>query len=125
AEAEGEEYLTHLAVERDVSASTQHQALCALVFLYRQVLDRPLGRINAVRSKRPERLPVVLSPAEVRRLLDEVQGADGLYRLRACLLYGSGLRLFECCQIRYHDLDLGRRQILVPAGQGANDRVVL
>jgi integrase len=93
--AEVEQFLTHLAVEEHVSASTQNQALNALLFLYTQVLDIDLGRLDAVRARRGKRLPVVLSVEEVRRVLEHVRGASGLFRLMARLLYGCGLRVMR------------------------------
>jgi site-specific recombinase XerD len=97
---EVQQFLTHLAVAGRVSASTQNQALNALVFLYQQVLEMELGRFEAVRARRPKRLPVVLSPEEVQMVLERVQGAGGVFRLMARLLYGCGLRLQECCTLR-------------------------
>jgi integrase len=123
--SEIEAFLTHLAVEGHVSASTQNQAFHALLFLYQQVLEQELPRIDAVRAKRPERLPVVASQAEIRQVLNGVVGAGGLFRLMAELQYGSGLRLMESCRVRVHDLDLPRRQLLVRAGKGDKDRVVM
>ena len=96
--AEIEAFLTHLAVEGNVAASTQNQALSALLFLYREVLkiefDAPL---DAIRAKKPARLPVVLTRAETRQVID---GMSGIYQLMAKLLYGSGLRLMECVRLR-------------------------
>jgi integron integrase len=123
--AEVEQFLTHLAVAGHVSSSTQNQALNAILFLYSQVLEIDLGRLDAVRARRGQRLPVVLAPEEVRVVLDHVEGADGLFRLMAKLLYGCGLRLAECCGLRVHDLDLARGQVLVRAGKGNKDRVVM
>lgn len=123
--AEIEMFLTQLAVERHVSASTQNQALNALLFLYQQVLGIDLPRLDAVRAKRPKRLPTVLSPDEVRLVLDAVRGGDGVFRLMASLLYGAGLRREECCRLRVHDLDLSRMQIIVRHGKGGKDRVVM
>src|SRR5581483_3648242 len=123
--AEVEQFLTHLAVEGHVAASTQNQALNALLFLYQQVLGLDLGRLDAVRARRPKRLPVVLSPEEVAAVLARVEGADGLFRLMARLLYGCGLRLQECCRLRVHDVQLARGQILVRGGKGNKDRVVM
>jgi integrase len=98
-----EQFLTHLAVERNVAASTQNQALAALLFLYQQVLRQPLDYpIDAVRAKKPERLPVVLSQAEVNRLLTHLPDH---HRLMARLLYGSGLRLREGLRLRVKDID--------------------
>ena len=119
---EVEQFLTNLAVEGHVSASTQNQALNALLFLYAQVLEIDLGRLDAVRARRGQRLPVVLAPEEVRLVLDRVEGADGLFRLMARLLYGCGLRVAECCRLRVHDLDLSRGQVMVRGGKGNKDR---
>ncbi|HEV2131032.1 MAG TPA: integron integrase [Longimicrobiaceae bacterium] len=116
-------FLSHLATEEEVAASTQNQALAALLFLYKVVLERPLGEIsNVVRAKRSRRLPVVLTREEVRALLNEMQGTN---RLIASLLYGSGLRLMECLRLRVKDLDFASQQILVRDGKGAKDRVVM
>jgi integron integrase len=122
---EVEQFLTHLAVQGRVSASTQNQALNALVFLYTHVLGMELGKFEAVRARRPKRLPVVLAPKEVAAVLDHVQGAEGVFRLRARLLYGCGLRLMECCQLRVKDVQLPRGQIVVRGGKGNKDRVVM
>src|SRR5207244_1148389 len=118
-------FLTDLAVRGHVSASTQNQALCALLFLYQTVLEIELPRLDAVRAKRPKRLPTVLSAAEVGKLLGAVEGADGRFRLMGRLLYGAGLRREECCRLRVHDLDLVRDQIVVRHGKGGKDRVVM
>jgi integron integrase len=123
--AEVEQFLTHLAVQGHVAASTQNQALNALVFLYQQVLEIELGRLDAVRARRPKRLPVVLAQEEVAAILEQVAGADGVFRLMARLLYGCGLRLLECCQLRVKDVQLARGQIVVRGGKGNKDRVVM
>jgi integrase len=123
--AEIEMFLTDLAVRGHVAANTQNQAFHALLFLYQQVLGIELPRLDAVRAKRPKRLPTVLSAEEVRQLLDAVRGGDGVFRLMAGLLYGAGLRREECCRLRVHDVDLGRQQIIVRHGKGAKDRVVM
>jgi integron integrase len=123
--AEIESFLTHLAADGHVSASTQNQAFHALLFLYQQVLGIELPRLDALRARRPKRLPAVLSPDEVSRFLDAVEGGNGLYRLMASLLYGTGLRRQECCQLRIHDLDLQRYQLTVRHGKGGKDRVVM
>jgi integron integrase len=121
-EAEVSRFLTYLAVKRQVSPNTQNQALNALVFLYRHVIGRPLGDIlGTVRAKRPQRLPVVLTQAEVRRLFKHL---DGPHWLPACLLYGSGLRLMECLRLRVKDLDFDHRAIMVRSGKGNKDRIV-
>jgi integron integrase len=123
--AEVEQFLTHLAVKGHVSASTQNQALNALVFLYQQVLEIDLGRFDAVRARRPKRLPVVLAPDEVAAVLARVEGGEGTFRLMARLLYGCGLRLQECCRLRVKDIEMSRGQIAVRGGKGNKDRVVM
>jgi integron integrase len=120
-----EEFLTHLAVTETVSASTQTQALNALLFLYQKVLGVELPRLDAVRARRPRRLPVVLSRPEVRQVLDAIDGFDGLYRLMGRLMYGTGMRLMECCRLRVKDVDWQRSQIIVRQGKGDKDRVVM
>jgi integron integrase len=116
------EFLSHLAVQGRVSASTQNQALSALVFLYRVVLERELqGLDTAARARRPQRLPVVLSAQQVRALL---AGMSGVNHLVALLLYGGGLRLLEALRLRIKDLDPERRQIAVRQGKGQRDRMV-
>ena len=119
-----EAFLTHLAVERAVAASTQTQALSALLFLYKYVLKLRLPPLDAVRAKQTRRLPVVLSKDEVRQLLDAVEGAHGVYRVMAGLMYGSGLRLMECCRLRVKDVDFQRRQIIIREAKGDKDRAV-
>jgi len=109
------EFLSDLAVNGHVSASTQNQALCALVFLYREVLGRELeGLDNAVRARRPAQLPVMMSQSEVRALFEAL---DERYRLIASLLYGSGLRLMECLCLRIKDVDFERQHITVREGK--------
>ncbi len=125
AAAEVEQFLTHLAVKGHVSASTQNQALNALVFLYQQVLEIDLGRFDAVRARRPKRLPVVLAPDEVAAVLARVEGGEGTFRLMARLLYGCGLRLQECCRLRVKDIEMSRGQIVVRGGKGNKDRVAM
>jgi len=116
-------FLTFLATDRHVSASTQNQALSALLFLYREVLDQPLPRIaDVVRARRPKRLPVVLSRAEVWAVIGHL---DGVPRLVASLLYGSGLRLLEALRLRVQDVDFGLRQLTVRNGKGRKDRVTM
>ena len=119
-----ERFLTHLAVEGRVSASTQTQALCALLFLYKYVLKIDLPSLDAVRAKRPKRLPVVLSRDEIGKLLEQIEGAHGTHRTMASLMYGSGLRLMECCRLRVKDLDFQRRQLLIREAKGDKDRAV-
>ena len=112
-------FLTDLATRRQVSASTQNQALSALLFLYRHIIGRDLGRLPAARARRKRKLPVVLSRAEVRRLLDQLHG---VHRLIATLLYGSGLRLMEGLRLRVKDLDFDYEQNTVRDGKRAKDR---
>ena len=122
-EAEVTQFLSSLAVDHHVSASTQNQALSALLFLYKEVLQQPLPWLdNLVHARRPERLPVVLSRAEVRAILARL---DGTPRLMVALLYGAGLRLLECCRLRVKDVDFASNQITVREGKGAKDRVTL
>ena len=114
-------FLSHLAVNEHVSASTQNQALCALVFLYRRVLGRDLEGLDSIeRAKAPRRLPVVVTRAEVRALLEHMSGVP---RLVSWLLYGAGLRLMECLSLRVKDIDFERNELTVHEGKGAKDRV--
>jgi integron integrase len=122
AEAEVNAFLTHLAVEGKVAASTQNQALCAILFLYEHVLDRPLDRLDVIRAQRPKRLPVVLTKSEVRAVHKEL---DGTMLLIAQLLYGSGLRLLESLRLRVKDLDFDRNELTVREGKGNKDRVTM
>jgi integron integrase len=116
-------FLTHLAVEGQVSASTQNQALSALLFLYREVLDDPLPWIDdLIRAYRPLRVPVVLTPEEVRRLIDHLQGVP---RLVAVLLYGGGLRLLECLRLRVKDINFARHELLIRDPKGKHDRITV
>ncbi|HLG16644.1 MAG TPA: integron integrase [Blastocatellia bacterium] len=122
-EPEINRFLTDLAVRKKVSASTQNQALSAILFLHQNVLDKELEWINpAVRAKKPKRLPVVLTDQEVKAILDRLEGPP---KLIASLLYGSGLRLFECLQLRFKDIDFTKNQIVVRDGKGQKDRVTL
>ncbi len=118
--AEVEQFLTHLAVERHVAASTQNQALAALLFLYRDVLRLDLGNLDAVRARRSRRLPVVLSGDEVRQLLDAIDRLPTTepYGVMARLMYGAGLRIMECCRLRVKDVDLEAQPAHRPPGQG-------
>ena len=121
--AELEAFLTHLAVEGRVAASTQNQALSALLFLYREVLAINLPWLdNVVRAKTPQRLPVVLTRQEVVSVLD---GMSGVYGLMARLLYGTGMRLMECVRLRVKDVDFEQAEILIRDGKGAKDRVTM
>ncbi len=120
---EVEAFLTHLAVERRVAASTQNQAKSALLFLYREVLNTELPWLdNVEKAKAPQRLPVVLTRAEVQSLLSRLQGVDWLM---ASLLYGAGLRLMECVRLRIKDVDWARKEIVVRDGKGHKDRVTM
>ena len=117
------EFLTHLAVDRKVAAATQNQALSALTFLYRVVLDLPLDWLDdVVRAKRPARLPVVFTRDEVRTVLAQLEGTKWLM---ASLLYGSGLRLMECLRLRVKDVDCAMSQLIVREGKGQKDRVTV
>jgi integron integrase len=116
-------FLSWLATERDVAAATQNQALSALLFLYKQVLGDALPWLEGIaHAKRPVRLPVVLTPAEVGRLLGSL---DGVPWLMCALLYGAGLRQIECLSLRVKDVDFAYRQILVRDGKGGKDRVTM
>jgi integron integrase len=117
------QFLSHLVLERHLSASTQQQALGALLFLYRHVLGTPLEAVGPLpRGRVPTTLPVVLSRDEVARVLREMQGT---HRLVGLFLYGSGLRLAECLALRIKDLDIERREITVRRGKGGKDRVTV
>ena len=122
-EKEIESFLTFLAVKRNVAASTQNQALCALLFLYKEVLGRELAWMDSMqRAKRPARLPVVLTSSEVQNLLDCLEGRAWLM---ASLLYGAGLRLMECVRLRIKDVEFTRHEIIVREGKGGKDRVTM
>jgi len=108
-------FLTDLAVKRNVAASTQNQALSALLFLYRELLHQEVGSVDAIRARKPKRLPTVLTKPEVLRLLSAMAGTP---KLMAKLLYGSGLRASECVRLRVKDLDFERQLILVRDGKG-------
>jgi integron integrase len=123
AEPEINAFLTHLAVKDKVSASTQNQALSALLFLYRYVLDREIGNLGEViRARKPKRLPVVMTREEVKVLLGRLQGDKWLM---ASLMYGAGLRLMECLRLRVQDIDCGANRITVRDGKGAKDRITM
>src|SRR5262249_37608619 len=116
-------FLTSLAVDSHVASSTQNQALNALLFLYRVVLEQDLPWLDeVVRARRPQRLPVVLTREEVRSVLERLDGAP---RLMALLLYGAGLRLLEWAGLRVKDIDFSMNQIVVRSGKGAKDRVTM
>ena len=120
-EVEISEYLTHLACKNNVAASTQNQALNALNFLYKIVLNSPFGELKGItRAKKPSRLPTVLNKEEVKSILSHL---DSTHWLMSCLLYGSGLRLMECVRLRVQDVYLDRLAIVVRQGKGLKDRV--
>ncbi len=117
------EFLSDLATRRNVAASTQNQALAALLFLYREVLEAPVGWLDQlVRAKRPHRLPTVMTREEVAAVLGAMSGRP---KLIAVVLYGSGLRLGEACGLRMKDVDLVRRELVVRAGKGDKDRLTM
>ena len=117
------QFLTWLAVDRHISASTQNQALSALLFLYKAVLTIEIGAVPpVVRARTPERLPVVLSREEIGAILKQLTGTE---RLVVMLLYGAGLRLEECLDLRVKDVDFDRHQIIVRQGKGRQDRVTM
>jgi integron integrase len=120
--AEIEVFLTHLAVQEHVAASTQNQALNALLFLYREVLKMEVAQVNAIRAKRPQYLPTVLTKEEA---LTVIQNIDGIAQLVVKLLYGSGLRLTEGLRLRVKDLDFAQHQILVRDGKGSKSRITM
>ena len=121
--AEVEAFLTHLAVDRQVSASTQNQAKAAILYLYKQVLGVDLPWLDGVvQAKTPKRLPVVLTASEVRALLLHMQGTTGLI---AQLLYGTGMRLLEALRLRVKDVEFARREIVIRQGKGNKDRVTV
>jgi integrase len=116
-------FLDHLAVQRRISASTQNQALCALVFLYRRVLGLEMPALEGLeRAKRPDHLPAFLSRRDVLTLFDKLEPP---FQLIGEILYGSGLRLLECLSVRVKDVDLERRLIMVRRGKASHDRAAL
>jgi integron integrase len=122
-ESEVSGFLSYLATHQHVSASTQNQALAALLFLYEHVLKRELDWLTGVvHAKRPDRLPVVLSRDEVKALLERMEGVAALM---GTLLYGSGLRVLECAELRVKDLDFDRHELTVRDGKGRKDRVTM
>ena len=123
AENEITAFLNHLAVQKKVAASTQNQALSAILFLYKEVLSQEIGWLgNLQKAKKPERLPLVFTREEVRKVLLQLEGT---YWLMASLLYGSGLRLMECIRLRVKDVDFRYKQITVRDGKGNKDRVTM
>ena len=119
-EPEMNAFLTHLAVAGKVSASTQNQALSALLFLYRHVIGRETGDLgDVIRARKPVHIPVVMTRDEVKRVIAQL---DGDRRLMASIMYGAGLRLMECLRLRVQDIDFGSNEITVRSGKGAKDR---
>lgn len=116
-------FLTHLAVKERISSSTQNQALAALLFLYRQLFKTPVGDLgDVIRAKKSIKLPVVLSRNEVRLVLSHLKGEKWL---AASLMYGTGLRLMECLQLRVQDIDFAQNTVVVHNGKGAKDRITM
>ncbi|MBN1412688.1 MAG: integron integrase [Spirochaetales bacterium] len=116
-------FLTHLAVDKKVSSSTQNQALAAILFLYRHVLNQNVDELGEIiRAKKARRLPVVMSWDEVKRVFANL---EGVFLLAAKLMYGTGLRLMECLELRVQDIDFYRKEITVHNGKGAKDRVTM
>jgi len=120
--AEVEDFITHLATKRKVAASTQNQALSAIIFLYKEVLKQPLEPVTAVRARKPKRLPTVLTKDEVMRVINAMSGTP---QLMAKLLYGSGLRISECIRLRVKDIDFGQHCLTVRDGKGEKDRITM
>ena len=119
---EVEGFLGHLATEEKIAGSTQNQALSALLFVYRNVLDIDLGALTLARAQRSQNVPTVLTKEEVHAVLAQMSGVCGLM---ARLLYGGGLRLSECIELRVKDIDFGQRQIIVRDGKGEKDRITM
>jgi integron integrase len=118
-------FLSNLAIEGKVSASTQNQALSALVFLYKDVLEMPVGWLSAlVRAKRPLRVPIVFTKDEVRRVFERLKGR-GTSSLVVGMLYGTGMRLLEVLRLRVQDIDFAKREVVVRGGKGDRDRVTM
>lgn len=116
-------FLTDLAVNRNVSASTQNQAFNALLFLYRNVLQMEFGELeNVERAKRPKRLPVVFTKEEIKKIIGQLEAYKWIM---AQLMYGAGLRVMECVRLRVKDIDFGYRQILVRDGKGQKDHITM
>jgi len=119
-EKEIADFLSHLAMAGNVAASTQNQALCAIVFLYKQVLERDIGEFKGlVWANRPAKLPEVFTTDEVDKILNKL---EGVYKLIGTLLYGGGLRLIECLRLRVQDVDFTYKKITLREGKGAKDR---
>ena len=119
---EVEAFLTHLVVQNGVAAATQNQALSAILFLYKEILGRPLEGVDAIRAKRSRRLPTVLTVEEARLVIHQM---SGVHRLIVQLLYGSGLRLREAMKLRIKDLDFTQHQIVVQDTKGRQSRVTM
>lgn len=115
-------YLKYLAVNKEVSASTQNIALCAIIFLYKHVIKKEIEKFDLIRAKKPKRLPVVFSRKEIKDILKNLSGS---HLLMANLLYGSGLRLMECLRLRVKDIDFEYNNIMVRGGKGKKDRVTV
>lgn len=123
AEPEINAFLTNLAVKEHVSASTQNQALCAIIFLYKHVLNRKIGDIGEViRAKQSRYVPVVMTKDEVKAVVSHLSGDK---KLMVSLMYGTGLRLMECLRLRVQDIDFSRNEITVRDGKGAKDRITM
>ncbi|NQT62117.1 MAG: integron integrase [Candidatus Marinimicrobia bacterium] len=123
AEAEINQYLSYLAVETNIGSSTQNQALAALLFLYRHVIGREVGKLEGlIRARKPIRVPIVMSRAEVKMVLSRLVGRE---KLMVELIYGTGMRLIECLRLRVQDLDMRRNEIHINRGKGDKDRVVM
>jgi len=121
-EMEITEYLTHLAVEGKVSSSTQNIALCAILFLYREVLKKKINELEIKWSKKPKKLPTVLTREETKKVLNNLTGTEWII---GNLLYGAGLRLIECLRLRIKDIEFTNNQIIVRSGKGGKDRVTV
>ncbi len=120
AEPEIGQFLSSLATDGHVSASTQNQALNALLFLYHEVLNKKIGLVEGVvRAKRSQRVPVVLTKEEAKNVINHMSGVP---RLMGLLLYGAGLRLMECCRLRVKDIDINQNEIIIRSGKGNKDR---
>ncbi len=120
---EVEAFLTYLAVEKRVAASTQNQAFSALMYLYREILNQPLEHVNAIRAKRPETMPAVFSREEAIAVIEHIE--NDTMQTMTKLLYGSGLRLMECIRLRIKDVDFQRTQLVVRNGKGQKDRYTI
>jgi len=121
-EHEINEFISHLAVKEHVSASTQNQALCGIIFLYKHIIKKEIGDLKFTWAKKPKKVPVVLTKQEIGLLFDHLVGVS---RLMAFLIYGAGLRLRECLQLRVQDIDFGYKQITIHDAKGAKDRVTI